>query len=207
MSQQGPTIRAALTAAALAYLSAAPVAFGQRKPATLTGTWRFDPEKTRAEAKAQLPDPQAGRGMVRVNGTESGRSPGGVGGQVNLVEAGGRAELGPLGMYARPLPELVIAQSDSTITLSDPSGRLRTYPLDGRKQVEPLLGADSLEIQARWKGGRLTTDRKLGQFGSIREVYSVNNDDDLIVEVRLSSPQLAQPVEMRRIYSRSKGSN
>jgi hypothetical protein len=101
----------------------------------------------------------------------------------------------------------VIVQSDSTITISDPSGRPRSYYLDGRKELEPLLGADSLEVQARWKGGKLTTERKLGRLGSVREVYFLDSADNLILEVRLTAPQLTQPLEQRRFYSRKKESN
>ena len=122
--------------------------------------------------------------------------------------AAGRANLGSLGAlgaYARPQQELVIVQTDSTISISDPRGTPRTYRPGGQKAVEPLLGVDSLEVVARWKGGKLTTERKFGQLGSIREVYSIDSDN-LIVEVRVTAPQLAQPLDMQRIYARAPGS-
>ncbi|HEV8151022.1 MAG TPA: hypothetical protein VGP61_12620 [Gemmatimonadales bacterium] len=211
MSHIRHPIRAALASVVLASLSLAATGASQGKSVTLAGSWSFDPEKTMAEAKTQPPDPKSregyasggrprvGTGVTEPRGGQTGRAAG--------EGSGARAELGPLSLYARPLPELVIVQSDSTITISDPSGRPRSYYLDGRKELEPLLGADSLEVQARWKGGKLTTERKLGRLGSVREVYSLDSADNLILEVRLTAPQLTQPLEQRRFYGRKKESN
>jgi hypothetical protein len=79
------------------------------------------------------------------------------------------------------------------------------YRFDGRKEIEPLLGVDSLEVTAKWKGVRLTTERKFGQLGSIREVYSLDAGS-LLIEVRVTAPQLPQPMDLRRVYSRAPGS-
>lgn len=115
--------------------------------------------------------------------------------------------MGPLGMYVRPLPQLIIVQTDSTITISDPSGTPRTYRTDGRKVFEPMPGSDSLEIVAKLKDGKLTTERKLGSLGTLREVYSIDKDShELIVDVKLSSPSLVPPLEMRRVYDPAPGS-
>ncbi|HEV8613457.1 MAG TPA: hypothetical protein VGQ73_08090 [Gemmatimonadales bacterium] len=214
MSHHRNPIGPALASVVLASLSIAAAGSSQGNAVSLTGSWRFDPEKTMAEEKGQPPDPKtregyASGGRPRVGtGVTEPRGGGQTGGGRTAGEgAGGRVELGPLNIYARPLPELVVMQSDSTITISDPSGRPRSYHLNGRKEVEALLGTDSLEIQARWKGGKLTTERKLGRFGSVREVYSLDSHDNLILEVRLTAPQLTQPMEQRRFYSRKKESN
>jgi len=186
----------------------------QSKNPSLAGTWEFDPEKTHEAEAKPLSDAAATKGsesgMHTKSRTASGGAPrgagqgggdspapGGAGGQ-----GGGRGNLGPLGMYARPLPELVILQSDTTVTISDARGTPRTYRTDGHKSIEPLLGADSLEIVARWKDGKLTTERKLGAFGSIRETYRLDPEAHvLIVDVRLTGAQGDAPLEMRRVYA------
>lgn len=110
-------------------------------------------------------------------------------------------------MYARALPELTIEQTDSTVSISDVRGTPRVYRTDGKKQTEPLLGADTLEITAKWKDGKLSTERKLGSYGSIRETYRVDTEaHQLIIDVKLTGAQGGSPVEMRRIYVAPGGS-
>jgi len=181
---------------------------GQVKDPGLAGTWKLNVEKTGQEAK-RMSDPatfsEAVGMRTRNRSSPSGGGSGGAGGSGGRGAGGAapetRPDLGPLGLYARPLPELVIVQTDSTITISDPSGTPRAYRIDGKKAIEPLLGADTLEIVAKWKDGKLTTDRKLGHFGAIHEVYSVDAAmKELIVEVKLTAPQLNRPMEMRWFY-------
>ena len=175
----------------------------QAKTSNLAGSWKFNPDKT-AESAKEAKDPkvqearkQRGRMPTPTSGiTRSGGSESGSGG------AGPAGAQGPLGLYARPLPQLVIEQTDSTVSISDPSGNPRIYHTDGKKRYEPLLGADTLEISARWgKDGRLTTERKLGSFGSIREIFSLDpGTHELRVEVRLSGGSLQEPIDLRHIY-------
>ena len=109
--------------------------------------------------------------------------------------------MGPLGPYSRALPELVIEQTDSSFTITDPRGTPRTYRTDGRKELQPVLGADSLEVVAKWKDGKLTTDRKLGGLGSIRTVYSFDAAGKvLLVDQKLSGPQIVPPLELHWVY-------
>lgn len=174
---------------------------------SLAGTWKFNPDKT-AEAGKEVKDPkvqearrQGGRmptiGAGRVDGVKGGGAAPSTGGGF-----GGAGLPGPLGLYARPLPQLVIEQTDSTVTMTDVSGTPRIYHTDGKKRFEPLLGADTLEITAKWgKDGRLTTDRKLGGFGIIREVFALDPaTHELVIEVRISGGSLSEPVNLVRVY-------
>ena len=186
----------------------------QGKTVNLAGTWKLDLEKTAEEQKGEPADPRSkqgynsGAGRPRVGtGVTEPRGGGGMGGAPGASAAGraNLASLGALGAYARPQQELVIVQTDSTISISDPRGTPRSYRPNGAKEIEPLLGVDSLEVVARWKGGKLTTERKFGQLGSIREVYAIDSDN-VMVEVRVSAPQLPQPLDLRRVYARATGS-
>jgi hypothetical protein len=53
---------------------------------------------------------------------------------------------------------------------------------------------------ARWRGGKLTTERKFGKAGTVREEYSLEGDGVLAVDVRLSGPQIVPPIQQRRYY-------
>lgn len=203
MAHRAQHTRWAPAALGLGLLTLAAASPGQGKDPGIAGTWKLNAEKTQQEAKrmsAPAKFTEAVGMRSRNRSTTSGGS--GAAGESGGREPGaGTTDLGPLGLYARPLPELVIVQTDSTFTISDPSGPPRTYRVDGKKAIEPLLGADSLEIVAKWKDGKLTTERKLGHFGAIREVYSLDAaTKELIVDVKLTAPQLSPPMEMRWFY-------
>ncbi|HEV8599063.1 MAG TPA: hypothetical protein VGQ69_06855 [Gemmatimonadales bacterium] len=191
----------------------APGAAAQKAQPSLAGTWKWNSEKTAAEQLDQSADPtvrggyrsggrpRVGTGVTDVSGGSA--ASGRMGGDAGAA----RGNLGPLGLYARPLPELVIVQTDSSITISDPRGTPRTYRPDGRKEVEPLLGSESLEIVTKWKDAKLTTERRLGSLGVVRQVLWLDaRANVLIIETRLSGPQLTQPVELRWIYDPAPGS-
>jgi hypothetical protein len=109
--------------------------------------------------------------------------------------------MGPLMLYVRPLPQLMVEQTDSTVTVSDPSGTPRSFRPDGRKVSEEMLNGEQLEITARWKNSRLQVERKLGSFGTLKEIYSIDPaTKQLVVDVTVSSSQLARAIEMRRVY-------
>ncbi|HLG06695.1 MAG TPA: hypothetical protein VI383_11170 [Gemmatimonadales bacterium] len=189
-----PTALALLSMSTLSRLPA------QEKALSLTGTWKYNPDKTTAERRGAAPDPAAregyatgGRPRVGTGITEP-KAGGGGGG-------GGGAVTGPLAVYSRALPELVMVHTDSTITITDPAGQARSYWLDGRKEAVQLPGIEPTETSARWKGGKLTIERKIGTSGTVREVYSMSKDrTELTVEVRLTGSALAQPVDQKRIY-------
>ena len=205
-------MRKTLTLIGLSLVAAAGLQ-AQNKNPSLAGTWKFDPAKTKEAEAKPISDAGASRGdeggMRRSNPARSAGSGGGGGGGGSEGRAGG-GEVGgggmgrmqgPLGMYARPLPELVIEQTDTTVSISDVRGTPRVYKTDGKKSTEPLLGADTLEVTAKWKDGKLTTERKLGSYGAIRETYHVDLDaHQLIIDVKLTGGQGGAPVEMRRIY-------
>ncbi|MGQ0702296.1 MAG: hypothetical protein ACT4PM_04095 [Gemmatimonadales bacterium] len=177
---------------------------------TLNGTWKLNPERTAEEAEVQKGrDPTTREGYGRTGSVRPGTGrtdPQGGGGSGGGAPGGGVAPagLGPVGVYARPLPEVMIAQNDSTVTLNDPSGQPRILWLDGRKETVQMPGTEPMEISARWKGGKLTVERKFTSLGSVREVYSLSKDGkELIVDVRLTAPALTQPMDSKRVYDAS----
>jgi hypothetical protein len=180
---------------------------------TLAGTWKFDPGRSAEERKAETGNVTAGRGMVR----DPTRGGGGAGSDVRPSGAeripvmgggerpsgGGPAGLGPMAPYARPQPQLVIVQTDSTVAISLPTGVTEVFRLDGRKEKIEVPGAEPIETSARWKSGKLTIERKFGSTGSIREVYALAAEGkELMVEVRITGSEIPQPIDQKRVYGR-----
>lgn len=206
----------------------------QGQAAALAGTWKLNVEKSdrsgdrmrsassdapaiteelRDRSRAGGGSGRGGGGAGRGGGAGGGAGGSGgaegarpTGGESGGARSGGGFGMSPLLMYMRALPELVVVQRDSTITISDPSGQPRTYHPDGRKETEPLLNEETLEITAKWKDAKLTIERKLGSLGSIRETYSIDPaSKQLIVEVKVSGGQLPRPVDLHRVYDPATG--
>lgn len=172
-------------------------AAAQRPAAPLAGIWRLNPEKS------QEMNPQA---VGSYRGTWMGqRGTVGGAGRTGGIPSGGRQEPLPdptvLLSLIRPIPQLRIRQTDSTIAISDASGQFATYPIDGRKFREPQLIGEDIEIVAKWKDNRLTIERKLPSLGTIRESYGLDRaTGELVLEVKVTGSRLPRGVEMRRVY-------
>ena len=172
-------------------------ASAQRPAVSLAGIWRLNPEKSQ-EMNPQAVGSYRGIWMGQ-RGTIGGA------GRTGGIPSGGRSEPLPdpavLLSLIRPIPQLRIQQSDSTIGISDASGQFATYPLDGRKFREPQLVGDDIEIVAKWKDNRLTIERKLPSLGTIREIYALDPaTGELVLEVKVSGSRLPRGIEMRRVY-------
>ena len=181
---------------ALIVLGSVAGAAAQRPAVSLAGVWRLNPDKS------QEMNPQAVgsyQGVLGRRGTLGGA------GRTGGIPSGGRAEPLPdpavLLSLIRPIQELRIQQSDSSIAIGDASGQYATYSLDGRKFREPqLVGAD-IEIVAKWKAGKLSIERKLPSLGTIRESYALDPaTGELVLEVKVSGSRLPRGIEMRRVY-------
>jgi len=168
----------------------------QRPAASLAGAWRLNPDKS------QEMNPQA---VGSYQGVLGQRSTLGGAGRTGGIPSGGRQEPLPdptvLLSLIRPIPQLRIQQSDSTIAIGDASGQFATYPTDGRKFREPQLIGEDIEIVARWKDRRLTIERKLPSLGTIREIYALDPaTGELVLEMKVTGSRLPRGIEMRRVY-------
>lgn len=172
-------------------------AAAQRPEAPLAGVWRLNPDKS------QEMNPQA---VGSYRGTWTGqRGTIGGAGRTGGIPSGGRQEPLPdptvLLSLIRPIPQLRIQQTDSTVAISDASGQFATYPIDGRKFREPQLIGEDIEIVAKWKDNRLTIERKLPSLGTIRESYRLDRaTGELVLEVKVTGSRLPRGIEMRRVY-------
>lgn len=168
----------------------------QRPAPSLAGVWRLNPDKS------QEMNPQA---VGSYQGVLGQRSTLGGAGRTGGIPSGGRQEPLPdptvLLSLIRPIPQLRIQQSDSTIAIGDASGQFATYPTDGRKFREPQLIGEDIEIVARWKDRKLTIERKLPSLGTIRETYALDPaTGELVLEMKVTGSRLPRGIEMRRVY-------
>ena len=213
----------ALFALGLGLLAVGAGSTGRGQNPSLAGSWKLNAEKSdkpedkireaaRGDNLPPMPEgrTRAGRGGAGGSRRGGGGDPADAGGGGSRGEGGsgggGRENMGPLMLYMRPLQQLVVTQSDSTVTISDPSGTPRTYHADGRKVTEEMLNGEQLEITAKSKGGRLQIERKLGSLGTLKESYSINPaGHQLIVDVTVSSALLPRTIELHRVYDPAPG--
>ena len=164
------------------------VASAQKARPVLAGTWRLDSVRTEQPK------------FVGSSGIQ--RSDLGTRGMYD-APARGREALDPEALMRalRPVLQLRIQQTDSTVTLSDGTGELSTYRTDGRKVKEPQLVGEDIEISARWRDAQLTIERKVPELATIRESYYMDPSTmQLIVAVRMSGSKLPRDIEVRRVY-------
>lgn len=169
----------------------------QKHQAVLSGLWRLNPDRSQ-----EMGEGRSGGG----EGYEGRRSTPPLGaGRTRGVPSGGRPEAPPdpavLLTFLRPVLQVLIKQTDSTIAISDASGELVTYLTNGRKVREPQLIGEDVEVTAKWKDGSLTIERKLPELGTVKETYALDPATrELVLLVKVSGSRLPRGIEMRRVY-------
>ena len=168
----------------------------QKAKPDLSGLWRLNPDKSQ----------EMGEGRTGNEGYEGQRGMPPLGaGRTRGIPSGGRPDPAPdptilLG-FLRPVLQVLIRQTDSTIAISDASGELATYSTDGRKIREPQLIGEDAEITAKWKDGSLSIERKLPSLGTVKETYWLDPANrELVLLVKVSGSRLPRGIEMRRVY-------
>jgi hypothetical protein len=167
--------------------------------ADLAGTWTYNPRESDRLGQA-----------MRGGGMPMGGGMGGRGGRPSaggMPPAGGRpgAGGGPDDVAMAAAPRLVIAQTDSSITITRPNARALTLFFDGRAVwVTGRMPDEQVEMNARWRGKRLELRRVVSDRRSIVESYELSsNGRKLYVRVRMPALE-GEPrmPELRRVYDR-----
>jgi hypothetical protein len=181
--------------------------------ASLAGTWKLNaeasdkPMEKLQEATSAAPKVKEGYGSMK-DRVGAGRIAGEQDSSGRGRSGGGRSGGGTLSLpgadFARimhPAVMITIEQSDTVLTIRDDQGLPQLIYLDGRKFEEPTAGSEPKQTTAKWKDGKLTIERKLGGIGSIRETYVLDPEKHrLVVDARLTSPDLGKTLEIRRVY-------
>jgi hypothetical protein len=203
-----PSVRSPRAAAIVAFQPAA----------ALAGTWELNreltdrPEQVAASIRADLgPAPSE----QRFGDMTSGRS--GRGGRRGGAEprSGSRdqtsrqeqEQIDALSARLRyPPTRLTIAQSGSSITLSDPQSEPRTIDPSGKKTTTTIGGA-SIDVTARYEGPQLIVTEDLGKGQTMTWSYSVlPATKQLLVRVTIArGPLQTGPFEIKYVYDSSGG--
>jgi hypothetical protein len=205
-------MRQILAGIGLSLLAASLTAPVVAQTASMAGTWKLN--------KDQSDDPNAKlrslleKGPTVVDGMRSGggRVRSGAGGldreesaarNAAAASGAGAAALrsGPYLRVMRPSAQIIVVQTDSTVTISDDASVPQILYIDGRKVEEPLPGAENMMVTARLKDNKLTVERKLGSAGSIRETYTLDAAKKrLVVEARITNGDLQGTLDVKRVY-------
>lgn len=208
---------------------AAPIAaVSARRHEDLAGTWKYNPDQSvnaatgRSETIRSANDRRggtAGGGAPRVgppgggagipsSGPDPGGSPGGGGGlsgppsaALNMFQQS-RDTLRDLMEIA---PELTIAVTPSTVTVTDDLKRALSFPTDGRKQKQQL-GAAVFDARTRWDGPQLREDIEGPNGLRVTETYLLSEDGSrLFLIIRIGEQVKGErPNGVNRVYDRVK---
>jgi hypothetical protein len=196
------------------------VAFGTvpnpgNPPPRLAGVWEYNPEKSEVSRRASGGGfPMGGRGGPGGGGGYPGGRGGRGGGRGGRGGQGGEElppdefpTLGPGGTdrgiqeLLRAKQRLEINQTDSSVVIRDDAGWEREIYPDGRKMREELSQGGPAEVESRWKGDKLVTDRKLDRGAEISETYSLDRKTGaLVVQLEMKSKRMPRTISLKRVY-------
>lgn len=186
----------------------------QGRHPNLSGVWllRGDSSAT-ADTAAATPDSASARDSIakadsaavgqradsRTDG--SGRT---VGRSVPRVTDKDRRQVGLLLGMAQPVASFTLAQSDSTLTVTNADGFTYTVYLDGRKSILPLSDSVRVEARAKWDDGALVIEYKPTGGGRMTERYRLADSRQYLrLEVSVEHGAMARPYWRPRMYRRS----
>jgi hypothetical protein len=96
---------------------------------------------------------------------------------------------------------LQIDQHAKQIVITDDSGHVRTYYLDGKKHEDKDASGYKISTKAQWEGNSLVAETRTANSGVLTETFRASDDGNQIyVKTRFESPSLGGPVNIRRVY-------
>jgi hypothetical protein len=203
-------MRTLLAMAAVAALLAPSSASAQHRVPNLSGAWVL---------RDSLPTPAPARDTTAAADTAApdsarigrGDSTGGPPGAM-----GARGARGPrrnprdlqqvqrlMGM-AEPVRAFTLAQTDSSVTVTNDDGFSYTVLLDGRKTTLPLDDSVNVEAQAKWDDGALVIEYRLNGGGKLTEWYHLADSHRYLrLEVAVEHKSMFRRYWQARMYRRS----
>jgi hypothetical protein len=198
--------------AAAASIAAPPCASAQSRMPNLSGTWALrdslqapapvardsaippdsalPPDSTEPDSVEAPPDSAAARGNPR--------GPGRMGPNQRDTRQIQRL----LGM-ATPVRAFTIAQTDSSITITNEGGFSYSVPLDKRKVILPLDDSVSVEAQAKWDDGALVIEYRPTGGGKLTETYFLADSHRYLrLEVAVEHKAMFRRYWQSRMYRR-----
>ena len=105
---------------------------------------------------------------------------------------------------SQPVRAFTIAQTDSSVTVTNEDGFTYTVYLDGRKTTLPLDDSVSVEAQAKWDDGTLVIEYRPTGGGKLTEwYYLADSRRYLRLEVAVEHKAMFRRFWQARMYRRS----
>jgi hypothetical protein len=96
---------------------------------------------------------------------------------------------------------LQIDQHAKQMVITDDSGHVRTYYLDGKKHEDKDANGYKTSTKAKVEGISLIAETRMANSEILTETFRPSEDGSQIyVKTRLESPALGKPVNIRRVY-------
>jgi hypothetical protein len=203
-------MRTLIVLAAVAAMVMPSVASAQRRVPNLAGGWVL---------RDSLPTPPApARDTAAAADSAAQDTAGGMRGD----SAGRRGPMGPRGGpgprrnprdlqqvqrlmgMSQPVRAFTIAQTDSSVTVTNEDGFSYTVFLDGRKTTLPLDDSVSVEAQAKWEDGVLVIEYRPTGGGKLTEWYHLADSRRYLrLEVAVEHKAMFRRFWQARMYRRS----
>jgi hypothetical protein len=203
----------AVTTLATTAVLAAPRAASAQRQTNLSGRWVLKTEESPDTIPIDTlpPADSVGRDTIPADsmGTDFGARRPPEGGRSmrrrRLSEKDQRQVQLLLGM-AQPVPAFTIAQTDSTLTITNEDGFSYTVYLDGRKTAIPLDDSVSVQARARWRDGALEIEYRPDGGGKMTETYQLADSRVYLrLEITVDYGRLPRPIWRPRMYRRDDG--
>ena len=161
---------------------------------SFAGTWTYDPDNSDQLGRNFGGSGMRGRGAMGGRGDFGGfggedESGGGGGGDLS-GGGGGRRGGGEVmdSTLRRPARRLVIAQTDSSLTISPRDSVQYTLYFDGRNVAAPdLLGGTAVGLSGHWHKKQFDVIRQMPSGATITESYQVTHHGErLVIHVEIS---------------------
>jgi hypothetical protein len=197
----GPTvIGSVLAATALPVVLAAGQAVSG--PARLNGAWVLNRPQSSSVGGGGDTAPEGG-GARRRGGFSGGiGGPGGMGrgmggsGEDREAFERQRALMREL---LEPLPRVTVTSDNEAVTFTASDGHVRKYRLDGRKEKHQFDNG-TVDTRSKWDKEQLTIETTTPGGMKLVETYSVNNQHQLVVAVKLEGDRGGDRPPMIRVY-------
>jgi hypothetical protein len=98
-----------------------------------------------------------------------------------------------------PLPRVTVTSDDEAVTFTASDGRVRKYRLDGRKEKHQFDNG-TVDTRSKWEKEQLTIETTTPGGTKLVEIYSVNDQHQLVVVAKLEGGRGGDRPPMTRVY-------
>jgi hypothetical protein len=98
-----------------------------------------------------------------------------------------------------PLPRVTVTSDDEAVTFTASDGRVRKYRLDGKKEKHQFDNG-TVDTRSKWEKEQLTIETTTPGGTKLIEIYSVNDQHQLVVVAKLEGGRGGDRPPITRVY-------